>query len=68
MSGFNMQPNNNSSIPSAVDPVCGMKVDANQPPYRLIYQGKEVSCLSVSRKNIQVPNKKSTRLVLPGIL
>ncbi|MCX6079555.1 MAG: YHS domain-containing protein [Chloroflexi bacterium] len=37
-----MQPNNNSSTPSIIDPVCGMKVDANQPPYCLIYQGKEV--------------------------
>ena len=41
MNGFNMQPNSKAGSPAAIDPVCGMKVDANQPPYRLNYQGKE---------------------------
>lgn len=59
MNGFNMQPNSKAGSPFAIDPVCGMKVDATQPPYRLIYQEKEVCfCSDVCKRLFErVPQK-----------
>jgi Cu+-exporting ATPase len=59
MNGFNMQPNSKAGSPFVIDPVCGMKVDANQPPYRLIYQGKEVCfCSDVCKRLFEREPKK----------
>lgn len=64
MSGFNMQQTNNSSAPAVIDPVCGMKVDAAQPPFRLTYQGKEVCfCSDVCKRLFErEPQKYSGNL------
>ena len=54
MSGFNMNPNHKPGNPVSVDLVCGMKVNANQPPARWVYQGKEYHfCSEVCRHLFQ---------------
>jgi len=54
MSGFNMQSNSKAGSPSSIDPVCGMKVDANQPPFQWLYQGQEYHfCSEVCKQLFQ---------------
>lgn len=54
MNGFGMQPSHNPDSPSSIDPVCGMKVDADQPPFRWLYKGKEYHfCSEVCKQLFQ---------------
>jgi Cu+-exporting ATPase len=54
MSGFNMQSNHKQGSPVSIDPVCGMKMDAAQPPFRWVYQGKEYHfCSEVCKQLFQ---------------
>lgn len=41
MNNVNMQLNSKPSLPYSIDPVCGMKVDASNPPFRWHYHGAE---------------------------
>ena len=59
MSGFNMQRFNAAGQVFEIDPVCKMKVDPQNPPFKILYKDKtfyfcsEVSiCLNVCQKNI----------------
>jgi len=54
MSGFNMQPSTKPGQPVEIDLVCGMKVDAEKPPYKWTYQGKTYCfCSEVCRHLFQ---------------
>lgn len=59
MSGFEMQPNHKQGSPFSIDLVCGMKIDATQPPFRWVYQGQEYHfCSEVCKQLFQrEPNK-----------
>lgn len=62
MSGFNMHSNHKSGAPVSIDPVCGMKVDASQPPFRWLYQSKEYHfCSDVCRQLFQREPDKYVR-------
>ena len=39
MSGFNMQRFNAAGLAFEIDPVCEMKVDPQNPPFKILYKG-----------------------------
>jgi YHS domain-containing protein len=62
MNGFNMQPNHQPGSPFSLDLVCGMKVDATQPPARWVYQNQEYHfCSEVCRQLFQRDPEKYTQ-------
>ena len=63
MTGFKMQPNHKQGNPFSVDPVCGMKVDANQPPFQWVFQGEEYHfCSDVCKQLFQREPQKYTEI------
>jgi YHS domain-containing protein len=63
MNGFNMQPAHTPGSPFSLDLVCGMKVDANQPPARWVYQSQEYHfCCEACRQLFQRDPEKYTQV------
>lgn len=52
MSPSSMQANSKPGKPVAIDPVCGMKVDAESPPCAWNYQGKQYHFCSTTCKEL----------------
>jgi YHS domain-containing protein len=49
-----MQPNHKQGNPFSIEPVCGMKLDADQPPFRWVYQGTDIHfCSEVCKQLFQ---------------
>ena len=54
MSGFNMNPSTKPGQPVVIDLVCDMNVDAENPPFKWMYQGKAYCfCSDVCRQLFQ---------------